>query len=438
MSFGTGATLSSRHPKLLLEQLQGLLESGPGTPGRQTLEMFLRVTCRIRVGLPGSDSGETLARSSEAGMAVRRFVDRDRRAGFATVNLCDTEHYLKALRRADQDLVPVDPGLGPASPSPEQGGKDLWLDHRSGTLPDEAELSRWLAGAVDQIEAAAGRITPIRVERGWVESGETAEAILNSRSLRAGRARSRTWAALQVVSKAGGERFHRLCLLVPENENQLPDVEPLLERLPAFPFFHREARLDPGEPLILLPEAAATLIQSVVTLFHGFGAGSVAPVGRGWQLQDDPQRDGMPFGGRFDDTGRITRPMVLADGIRSLACLGEEGHGWRRSFRDPPERTFSNIVVEGSGESRPDRGFLVSELRIHRLSEGRFLAVAYGNRLEDGAAAADGGRIRFAFNPSRIPARILGTCGRCRNTALGVRTPDLVLELGDIPLIAEV
>jgi hypothetical protein len=146
----------------------------------------------------------------------------------------------------------------------------------------------------------------------------------------------------------------------------------------------------------------------------------------------------MPFGGRFDDTGRITRPLTLADGTRSLACLGEEGHGWRRSFRDPPERTFSNIVVEGSGESRPDRGFLVSELRIHRLSEGRFLAVAYGNRLEDGVAAADGGRIRFAFNPLRIPARILGTSGQCRNTALGNRAPDLVLELGDIPLISKV
>ena len=438
MTPGTGSTLSSRQPELLLEKLQSLLESGPGTPGKQTLEMFLRVTRRIRVRLPGSDSGETVARSSEAGMAIRRFVDRDLRAGFATVNLCDTEHYLKALRGADQDLVPVDPGLGPADPSPEQGVADSWLDHRGGAWPDEAELSGWLAGVADQVEAAAGRITPIRLEHGWVESGETAEAILNSRGVRAGRTRTRTWAALQVVSEAGGEQFRRPWLLVPDNENQLPDVAPFLEKLQVFPFFHREARLDPGVPLILMPEAAATLIQSVATLFHGTGAESADPVGRGWRLQDDPHRERMPFGGRFDDTGRTTRPLILADGSRSLAGLGEGGHGWRRSFRDPPERTFSNIVVEGSGEPRPDRGFLVSELRIHRLSGRRFLAVAYGNRLENGAAAADGGRIRFAFNPSRIPSRILGSCGKCRNTALGVRVPDLVLELGDIPLISGV
>jgi hypothetical protein len=145
----------------------------------------------------------------------------------------------------------------------------------------------------------------------------------------------------------------------------------------------------------------------------------------------------MPFGGRFDDTGRATRPLPLADGSGSLDVLGEEGHGWRRSFRDPPERTFSNIVVEESDDSRPDRGFLVSELRIHRLSGNRFLAVGYGNRLEDGVAAADGGRIRFAFNPARIPSRIVGSCGRCRNTALGISTPELVMELGDSILISE-
>jgi hypothetical protein len=143
----------------------------------------------------------------------------------------------------------------------------------------------------------------------------------------------------------------------------------------------------------------------------------------------------MPFGGRFDDTGRPTRILQLADGIRSLAALGEEGHGWRRSFRNPPERTFSNIVVQASGEPRPDRGFLVSELRILRLSAKRYLALAYGNRMEDGAAAADGGRIRFTFNPLRIPALIHGTCGLSRNTALGIRIPELILEPGESLLI---
>jgi hypothetical protein len=138
----------------------------------------------------------------------------------------------------------------------------------------------------------------------------------------------------------------------------------------------------------------------------------------------------MPFGGLFDDTGSPSQVLDLADGAHSLATLGGEGHAWRRSFRDPPQRTFSNIVVEGSGDPRPDHGFLVSELRILRLSDKRYLAVAHGNRLDGGAAAADGGRIRFTFNPWRIPARICGTSGQPRSTALGISTPELVLEPG--------
>jgi hypothetical protein len=422
--------MSSLDPERLVEHLQSLLESGPGVPVGQTLELFLRCTERVRVALPGSDSGETLARSSEAGMAVRRFLDQDRQAGFATVNLCDIEHYIKALRSADLDPVPVGAGLGPGVPSREQSGSSPWLDSSRETCPSEAELSGWLAEAVEQVEAAAGRITPIRVQQGWVESGKTAEAILNSRGLRAGRFRPRTWAALQVVSEAGGELFHRPRLLVGERAGSLPDVEPVLERLQAFPFFHKQARLDPGAALVFLPEAAATLIQTVVTLFHGPGGRAGEPVGSGWCLADDPHREGMPFGGRFDDTGTDSHVLNLADGSHCLATLGEEGHAWRRSFRDPPQRTFSNIVVQGSGDSRPDHGFLVSELRILRLSDRRCLAVAHGNRLEGGAAAADGGRIRFAFNPWRIPARICGSSGRPRNTAVGISTPELVLEPG--------
>jgi len=435
MSPDSESALSCGQPESLLEQLQTLLESGPGTPAGQTLELFLRCTRRIRVGLPGSDSGETVARSSEVGMAVRRLLDRERKAGFATVNLCDTENYLKALRGADQDLVPVSSGLEPAGPHQNQSGSDPWLESGGQAGPEQSDLSRWLVEAIDQVEAAAGRITPIRVEHGWVETGRTAEAILNSRGLRVGRTRSRTWAALQVVSEAGGELFHRPRLLIGEKKGGLPNVEPVLEGLQAFPFFHREVRLEPGVALIFLPEAAATLIHAVVPLFHGPDVRVGEPVGRGWRLLDDPHREEMPFGGRFDDTGRATRILQLADGIRSLAALGEEGHGWRRSFRNPPERTFSNIVVQASGEPRPDRGFLVSELRILRLSGKRFLAVAYGNRMEDGAAAADGGRIRFTFNPLRIPALILGTCGLSRNTALGIRIPELILEPGENILI---
>ena len=430
MSSDIGSTLSSRDPGSLLEHLQYLMESGPGTPVGQALELFLRCTERVRVALPGSDSGETLARSSEAGMAVRRFLDQDRKAGFATANLCDIGHYLKALRNADRDPVPVDAGLGPAGPDRERSGSSPWLDTGGEEGPGEAELSSWLADAVDQVEAAAGRITPIRVQQGWVESGRTAEAILTSRGLRAGRSRARTWAALQVVSEGGGELFHRPRLLVGERAGGLPDVEPVLERLQAFPFFHREAGLTPGAPLVFLPEAAATLIQAVVTLFHGAGERTGEPVGRGWCLTDDPHRLEMPFGGQFDDTGRGSQVLKLADGAHSLATLGEEGHGWRRSFRDPPQRSFSNLVVAETGETRPEHGFLVSELRILRLSPKRFLAVAHGNSLEDGTPAADGGRIRFTFNPWRIPARIRGTCGRSRNTALGVATPELVLEPG--------
>ncbi len=431
----SGSTLSFDHPESLLEKLQEFLESGPGTMVGQTLELFLRSAQRVRVALPGSDSGEGLARSSEIGLAVRRYLDRDRKAGFATVNLCNTEHFLRALRGTDQDLVPVGSGLEPAGPLPSQSGSEPGLDLEGRKVPQEADLSRWLVQAVDQVKTASARIAPIRVQHGWVEAGRTAEAILNSRGLRAGRSRSRTWAALQVVTEAGGELFHRPQLLVGEKEGSLPNIGPVLERLQAFPFFHREARLEPGAALVFLPEAAAILIQAVATLFHGFGAGIGEPVGQGWRLLDDPHRTWMPFGGRFDDTGRGTGILELADGIHSVATLGEEGHGWRRSFRDQPERAFSNIVVHASGEPRPDRGFLVSELRILRLAGKRFLAVAYGNRLEDGAAAADGGRIRFTFNPLRIPAMIRGTCGPSRNTALGISTPELVLEPGDCILI---
>ena len=436
MSSVTGPTLSSQDPEPLLEHLQDLLESGPGIPAGQSLELFLRCAQRVRVALPGSDSGESAARSSEVGLAVRRFLDRDGRAGFATVNLCDIEHYMKALRGSDQEPVPVDAGLGPADPAPENAGSAPWLDPGGAEVPDEGALTGWLASAVDQVEAAAGRITPIRVQQGWVESGSTAEAILNTRGLKAGRSRIRNWAALQVVSEAGGELFHHPRLLVGERTGGLPDVQPVLERLQAFPFFHREAGLDAGAPLVFLPQAAATLIQAVATLFHGPGGMTGEPVGRGWRLSDDPHQAGMPFGGRFDDTGKRSRILALADGVHALATLGEEGHAWRRSFRDPPARGFSNLVVPPSDQPRPDRGFLVSELRIFRLSRKKFMAVAHGNRMEDGAAVPDGGRIRFSFNPVRIPSLIQGTCGESRTTAIGICTPELVLEPGDSILIA--
>ena len=435
MSPHHGSTLSTDHPEPLLEELQGLMESGPGIPAGETLELFLRATNRVRVSLPGSDSGEKMSRSSELGMAVRRFVQAEGKAGFATVNRCDSGHYLHALRGADQDMATVDPGLAPAGPSDVQTGSEPCLDLAEEPGQGESDLSLWLSEAVEQVEAAAGRITPIQVESGWVESGRTSEALVNSAGLRSGRRRFRTWAALQVVSEAGGELFHRPRLLVPDQAGGMPSLEPVLERLQAFPFFHLECTVEPGAPLVFLPEAAATLLQAVAGLVHGAGSRIGEPVGRGWNLTDHPHQKGLPFGGKFDDTGRLTQVLQLADGRRSLVALGGEGHGWRPSFRDPPRRSFSNLVVESSGEPRPDRGFLVSELRILRLSGKRFLAVAHGNRLEDGVAVSDGGRIRFAFNPFRIPAMIPGTCGQARNTALGIRTPELVLEPGDSILI---
>jgi len=407
-------TLSKIDPDDLAALLLRLLESGPGTGAGTVLELFVRQTNLMRIAL--DNRARQAASSSESGLAVRRVVDQGKAAGFASVNQPGPEGYLAALIRADQELTPLDPDLAPAdlpdlaeaqAPPPE-----------TGATPTPEELTAWLEAAVNEVEERAGDNLPVQVVQAWVEAGVTGEAVVNSNGVRTGRSWTRIWAGMQVRSGSGGTCHESFRLMVPCEGERFPQVAPVLERLQSAADADRVMELRPSSLLILLPEAAATLIHAVAAVVHGESASVGGPGGEAWSLTDEPVLPGMLFGGAFDGVGHPTRSVVLAGEGRIRARLSGRGHAWRRSYKEPPLKGFSNLVFSSSGGARPD-GIVVTSLTIHRLAANRYFA--------EGEAV--GGKIRFSFNPARIPALLRGTCGLPRLTASGVLTPELILAV---------
>jgi predicted Zn-dependent protease len=279
-------------------------------------------------------------------------------------------------------------------------------------------MTVWLEEAIREVEQRAGEILPVQVVEAWVEAGVTGEAVVNSSGVRAGRSCTRIWAGMQVRWEAGGSFHESFRLMVPREGERFPRVDSVLERLESASSADRVLGLRPGSILVLLPEAAAVLVQAVAAVVHGASATVGGPVGEAWNLADDPLLSGMLFGGDLDGVGSPTGALVLAGEGRIRARLAGRGHAWRRSYKDPPLKGFSNLVVACPVGARPD-GIVVTSLTIHRLAPNRYIATG----------EAVGGRICFPFNPNRIPVLLRGASGLPRLTASGILTPELVLSI---------
>ncbi len=410
----TPPSLVSIAPDVLVARVQDLLESGPGPASGQVLELFLRRTRRTRVEITGKSRDES--RSVESGLAVRRIDRREKTAGFAAAAEGGREAYLELLRSADRFRTPLDVETEPAS----RRDREARIETRKFDPPSIDEMTDWLGEAIREVEKEGNGSTTVKVVNGWVETGITGEAVVNSLGVQVGRARSRVWAGMQVRVESGRDAWESFRLLVPRAGGRLPEWEPLLDRLQTSERGRRRgasAGLKAVATMVLLPEAAAVLVQAAALQAHGRSAVPGEPVGPGWCLADEPEQPGMPFGGAFDDLGNRASRTVLAEKGTVRARLEGPGHGWRRSYHDPPAAGFSNLVVNPPIAPRPG-GPVVVALSVHRLTPEHYFAVGESSE----------GRIRFRFHVHRVPSQVLGGSGKARETALGIRVPELIVE----------
>jgi hypothetical protein len=184
--------------------------------------------------------------------------------------------------------------------------------------------------------------------------------------------------------------------------------------------------------VVFNPEASGELVAALVRSVHLGAAAERLAVGPGWSLSDLPQEPEALFGGLFDDAGFYTAPTRLAANGILMGRITGEGHFRRPSYRDPPAPLPSHIVVDCVQRPLPDEGLLVSDLRIHTSSSGRWILEIRGSPLPEGLSGSSivEGYIQVA------PRELLWHCAAClaphRLSHRGVRTGSLLFE--DLPL----
>jgi hypothetical protein len=133
-------------------------------------------------------------------------------------------------------------------------------------------------------------------------------------------------------------------------------------------------------------------------------------------------------GGAFDDAGFPTRRRILADGSREVGALEGEGQFWRSSYRDPPCPGTTTLLVETAGATPVDQGILVRDLRLHPVSDDRWILEVDGSLLRRGEPSGAVLGLVLEVDPADLVLRCAAAVGPARRTARGVVTPTLVFE----------
>jgi hypothetical protein len=387
-----------------------------------TVEFFHRFSLRVRASLTPPDTRARFIETREEGLAIR--LDHGAR-GYSFVACSGGGEA--ALHRA---LFLV----GRALPQVKRGG-ELWAIGTGGTLldlepcaalPTFASLASWLETAIGLGAGSAERSRAI-LGSAWVEAGLTVETLVADGGLAASRCRGRAW-ALAMARRQGPDPFpERPLILAARNLEELPVdgwAKPLDQQVDAA----SSGRLRAGTALVVGGGAAASLVASLAGSFHGYGCAIGRTVGRAWKLRDDPLEAAGLAGGRFDDTGFPTRPLVLADGRTTLGSLGTRGHYRRPSFRDPPAPMFSTLIVEERHDPMPSKAFRAHGLRVHRLAPDRWVLDLEGVQFERGRPIGSFERLRQAVRPADLLAGCRRSIGPAALHANGVATPTLVFE----------
>ncbi len=382
---------------------------------RGRLELFHRVTLRARATRESLDDAPLLETGSEQGVAVRVAVEGHRTSAFAAASGGDETAVGWALERASRNRT-----WSTRSKECEwaEGNGKLRLDLDPGGPVQGAEaLDRWLTGVLTDLGHGA---------RGWVEAGLTIESLVNDLGLSAVRLRRRAWASLtgaRIVTDVSGQ----IRTFVGE------DLASLASGMSA-----DRALFSPGDPmpaasedapLLLEPEAAATMARGLAQALHRDGSTLGLPVGPGWKLVQDPQAPDSPFAATFDDAGFEAGTRVLADGREVTGVTEGPGFLRRPSFRDPPEPLALNLVVTSEPQPPPASFLAVADLRIHGGEEGDWLLELQVRTRGAGKRAREETTRRFLrVRPEDLVKRVAAAVGRARPTAKGVNTPGLVLD----------
>jgi hypothetical protein len=357
--------------------------------GSARVELFARASQRTRVHLAepgalvvGHESGY------EQGVAVRT-SHVDGRAGFAACTGTDEVSVRWSLDRALESAVSADP-VGWA----EGDGSPLVDRSTSTMLPSAGRMEEWLRDALRRLVAREGP-----VGTAWIEVARTTESIAGDGALLASRCGNRAWALVMV---RGRPRF-----LVASRLDEL-DPDAWIVRPP-------EGTRERGRTAsLLLPGAAATLVQATIRAVDGQSDATGIPAGSTWRVADDPLEPGSPSGGRFDDAGFPTRRQVLWDGSTQTGRIDGPGQLRRESYRDPPKAMATSLVVEGGAEvSTSLPATVIADLRVHPVHARAWVLELSGS--DPSGERFDG---RFVHvDPHDLPRR----CRRVGDTPLRER-----------------
>jgi len=416
----TSGSPSWADPDRVDDRLHRLHEHAEANARGAAVELYSRTATTMRLSRLPSGRAETLV-GGEEGFAVR-IVSRNGEVGFASSSGATRQSLDWTLARALEGRRPA------------REGECGWQSTPTGPLTDRdpielppiGELAEWLRAAWERATPGpAGRGTPSPVA-GWIEVAATIESWVATGGLCASRTRLRAWAGVELSSPEGsarpvlvaratlGELAESAWAEVLEDRWTPPG---LAERLPT-------SRIS----AVFSPECAAALVLAVVRARQAPGQRPDLPVGRGWEIVDDPRQPRALFGGTFDDGGFETGRTRLADGQRWAGALAGAGHLRRPSFRDPPVPQMSHLAVVPRAADPPTRCLLISGMTLHALEPERWLLQLDAAVMEDGRPGARVHGAVIRTSPLELAERCVATIGPTRTSHLGVATPALLFD----------
>lgn len=403
-------------PFRFLERAEGLQRHAGARSRGRPVELFLRSSRRVTATAdrfrPLSPF-DSLQIGLEEGVAIRVREDRTGASGFSAAAGADEAAVGWAVERAVLALG----WCGRQGQGPEWAGGDgkIRVDVCAAGRPSSSELGHWLATTM----ADLGR----EVSSGSLDAALVVECIVNDLGVRAVRMRQRFVARFRFEPrKAEGRKRYRT--FVGTDLSILGRaIASAFEECPG-----ESGQACPGGDgfpfLLLLPNAAASLVRALVEALHSDRRTVGLPVGRGWVVAEDPLAPDAPFGASFDDAGFESRAVELADGRTVTGAIEGPGLLRRPSFRDPPGPLALNLRVKADPVPLPPRSLPVLDLRVLPAEDGWLLEFTVGGRAE-----APGERRRFAKSrPEELVLGVLGAVGEAQATWKGVVTPSLLLE----------
>jgi hypothetical protein len=356
------------------------------------LELFAKVAVRSRATRELSAGYAKFDRVFESGLALRAFAIRRDQAGFAAVSGLSKDAVRWAVDSASafRAQAPL-----PAPRASDVVAAERWDLDASESLPDEETLS-------------GGLLTRPQLE--WIEAGTTVEVLIGTEGWIAARRRHRVWARSRkrLVAQRGIAGWERMLDDSSDGSSEPPG-----------------SSMKTGA-LVLTPDAAAPVVEALVTAFHGKGAIPANDLGRGWSVTDEPTRPDGLAGGSFDDVGFPASTRALAtDGVW-VGRLEGPGTYRRSSFREPPTESATNLCMpSGPSELMFDGCAIVERCRILRPSRELWVMEI------DGPGVGNGGGVKRRWIRVK-PKSLLSACrarlGRSTVTSSGPIVPALKIE----------